>query len=633
MRTPQELAYRLRQELVNIKLLYRPPCWKPLRHSPALPGFPASASVARRLRGTAFAGEVKKLADDILAHRFPLFETIISTGTEIEWRRDYINLKATDTRYFQRIPYLDPVCAGDHKIIWELNRHQQLVLLAQAYVLFDDRLYLTEVISQIESWWSQNPFQRGINWASALEAAFRAVSWIWILHLAADALPVPIVTRLHESLFLHGLHIETNLSFYFSPNTHLLGEAVALHALGVALPEAPFSSRWKQLGAKVIEEQMAKQIRDDGTQFEQSTYYHLYALDMFLFHAVLAKPSEHYLGKLARMADYLDALLGHDRRLPFLGDDDGGRWFFPYGRRDEFGRATLATCSALLSRDDWQCEEGDFYSQACWWLNCEPSVTPASAAVSSLHHDSGVAILQSASCKVVVDAGPFGSGAAGHSHAGKLSLIITAQDREILVDPGTFTYLGSERDYFRGTAAHNTIRIDGLDQADPVNPFRWACPPHVRILQWTPSDTGDILQAECAYRGFMHRRHVQMVTGAERDPLALIILDEISGPPGVHMLEQFWHLGEDSAVNLLVSLDAPERIAGWRSRCYLQKQPAPVLCIRKECALPARFAAVIRLRDDVQAQIHDGGRRFDFSFRGEQNSEQFLSLDLANQSS
>ena len=49
------------------------------------------------------------------------------------------------------------------------------------------------------------------------------------------------------------------------------------------------------------------------------------------------------------MADFLDTLMG-PRALPFLGDDDGGRWFHPYGRRDQFGRATLATCATLLNR-------------------------------------------------------------------------------------------------------------------------------------------------------------------------------------------------------------------------------------------------------------------------------------------
>src|SRR2546422_8334175 len=36
-----------------------------------------------------------------------------------------------------------------------------------------------------------------------------------------------------------------------------------------------------------------------------------------------------------------------------LGDDDGGRLFHPYGRRDRFGRATLSTCGAVFDEPGW----------------------------------------------------------------------------------------------------------------------------------------------------------------------------------------------------------------------------------------------------------------------------------------
>ena len=130
----------------------------------------------------------------------------------------------------------------------------------------------------------------------------------------------------------HGRHLEVNLSFYFSPNTHLLGEAVALHALGVLIPQFPRARRWRELGARVVNNQLDRQVRNDGAHFEQSTYYHVYALDMFLFHGILAGASEAYRTKIALMADYLAAVQGPGRILPFLGDDDGGRFFHP--RRD-----------------------------------------------------------------------------------------------------------------------------------------------------------------------------------------------------------------------------------------------------------------------------------------------------------
>ncbi len=145
--------------------------------------------------------------------------------------------------------------------------------------------------------------------------AFRALSWIWVWHLVGPKLPADFRARWLPELYRHGVHLENNLSFYFSPNTHLLGEALALHALGLFFAGLPKGGRWEQLGGQVMREQMERQVHGDGSHFEQSTYYHVYALDMFLLHAILAKPDRSYMDKLERMAEYLDALLGPARAL------------------------------------------------------------------------------------------------------------------------------------------------------------------------------------------------------------------------------------------------------------------------------------------------------------------------------
>src|SRR5262249_10879971 len=96
---------------------------------------PDPEGVAAQLRGTSFAGEIERLGGDILEHRFPLLGIVIETGPKIDWRRDYVNGISSDAAYFRRIPYLNFDRVGDHKVIWELNRHQHLVLLAQAFLL------------------------------------------------------------------------------------------------------------------------------------------------------------------------------------------------------------------------------------------------------------------------------------------------------------------------------------------------------------------------------------------------------------------------------------------------------------------------------------------------------------------
>jgi hypothetical protein len=313
---------------------------------------------------------------------------------------------------------------------------------------------------------------------------------------------------------------------------------------------------------------------------------------MFLLHAALRQPDESYGSKLARMAGYLDALLGPSRALPFLGDDDGGRLFHPYGRRDAFGRASMATAALLLRRTDWTWDARDSYSQAVWWLGPQaPPVEPeARRRESHLFADAGVAVMVSGDRQVIVDAGTFGPWRAGHSHADTLSLMVRAGAEEILVDPGTFTYSGPERDWFRGTGAHNTIRIDGLDQASPVGAFAWANPPEVSIVSWTTDADCDLLEAECRYAGFVHRRRVEF-----QKPDLVLVTDDVSGPAGEHGIEQLWHLGSMEARPRLALAEGAETLESWRSCAYGEKRLAPLLVVRRRCALPLRLEARILL--------------------------------------
>jgi hypothetical protein len=571
LRSPREYAFRLRQEFANLYLLARPPSLPGPVPWP-LPFLPVPPAIAERMRGSAFEKELISIADLILEHRFPLLGTTLDTGPDIHWRRDYSSGIETDTRYFRN---LDPLRTGDPKRIWELNRHQHLIVLGQAWLFTGREAYLKEIHQQLEGWWVQNPFQRGINWASALEVAFRALSWLWLYQFIGDRLPEEFIERLYQ----HGSHLAVNLSQYHSPNTHLLGEAVALHALGRMFG----IDRWESTGAEVVDEQMRRQIREDGSHVEQSTYYHVYALDMFLFHAIIRSEVPAWRPRQARMAEFLRALIGPGRKLAFLGDDDGGRFFHPYGPRNEFGCATLAACAVFLNRPDLWPDPADLSSLAAWWLNPADPRLRASEPSSRFFKDAGVAIMTRGDMHIIVDAGPFGPWGSGHSHSDTLSVVVRLRGEEILIDPGTYTYSGSERDWFRGSIAHNTIRIDGRDQAVPVNPFRWAQQPSVRVREWRTNSQEDFLDAECRYMQFIHRRRIRFIK-----PHLLLIVDEIEGPPGEeHMIEQLWHPGMPVTgggtrfrIGSRCTLVLDHNTAleeGWRSHALLNRESSPIL--------------------------------------------------------
>jgi hypothetical protein len=609
MRSPKEIRFRLRQEAYNLWQFLFPPQAPEIAYRP-LKDLPDPVPVLSALRSSAFGKELEALAGSILQGDLPLLGLQASFREGIPWRRDWLSGKESGLTYFRRIPYLDLHVAGDHKIIWELNRHQHLVVLAQAYGLTGRRELLQESQAQLASWWESNPYLRGINWTSALEVAFRALSWIWIYHLTAKAWEPAFHRRFLQSLYEHAHYLSNNLSVYFSPNTHLLGELVALHAVATLFPEFDESEVWRRDSAAMLVDLMSAQVKPDGSYFEQSTYYHVYALDLFLLHYLLAGSPPAYRESLQRMAHFLATVQGAERRLPLLGDDDGGRTFHPYGDRRQFGRATLATASLALGYNcgGWQPE--DAWPQAVWWLGRRAfdttGASPPAAAVSpqSAHfRDSGLCVMYVGDWMVIFDAGPFGPGGAGHSHSDTLSVLVRRGGKDLLHDAGTYTYVGDAqaRNWFRGSAAHNTIRINQMDQAPPSGPFRWARRPDVRLRSWQASPERCYADAICEYDGFQHRRRVLL------EPECLVITDELSGSPaGPHLVEQFWHPPEDTKAlengafqlgeqRLTLSrwTDIGLRPEAWRSEVLGARVATPVICASQTGELPLIAATVL----------------------------------------
>jgi hypothetical protein len=349
------------------------------------------------------------------------------------------------------------------------------------------------------------------------------------------------------------------------------------------------------------------QMQEDGAHFEQSTYYHVYAVDFFLLHRIFARAvPESYDARLRLAVEYLRSVLGPRWQIPLIGDDDGGRLFYPYGSRTQFGRATLATASLVYGNPAWMRDPGDCNEQAVWWLGPQqPPLAPHAPLITRRFEASGMVVMTSQDVQVTIDAGPFGWAGAGHSHSDTLSLTLSAGDEKILIDAGTYTYVGDPvwRDWFRGSAAHNTIRIGRRDQARPSGPFRWLDKPSVEIEEWHSTLERDSLTAVCRYGDHLHRRRVVF---RKRDLLLFIYDDVETGD----VVEQFWHFGEtvvQSGVSrwrvgargcLLVSGSATPDLSiggenGWRSQVLGCKEPAYVLCLTPVQSGRTRFATLL----------------------------------------
>src|SRR5215510_2405521 len=234
-----------------------------------------------------FPGEREAIiasAEKSLAGRLDLLSfTDLDFGRPIDWRLNPLTGDLSPLVHWSKIDPVAPIGKGDLKVFWEVQRNMHFVTLGQAYWLTGDHRYAEAFVSQVSSWIETNPVGIGVGWAASLDVSLRAIQWLWALRLCADSRAVTreFVARLLKSLIEHGRHIEKYLSYYFSPNTHLTGEALGLFYLGMALPELRRAEGWRKTGLRILLEQLPKHVSGDGVYFEQASYYHRYTLDFY----------------------------------------------------------------------------------------------------------------------------------------------------------------------------------------------------------------------------------------------------------------------------------------------------------------------------------------------------------------
>jgi uncharacterized heparinase superfamily protein len=426
----------------------------------------------------------------------------------IDWSLDPVSGFRAPLRHWSKLHPVDPLGGGDPKVVWELNRHAHLVTLGQAYWLTDDNRFAAGFVDQVSAWIDANPVGMGINWASSLEVAFRSIAWLWALGLCVDSREVTpdFFARLLKSLIEHGRHIERYLSYYFSPNTHLTGEALGLFYLGLALPELSRSEGWRNLGLRILLDQAAKQMRADGVYFEQSSYYHRYTTDIYTHLFALTRADDNLIHceteamlrrKLEGMLDHLMWVTRPDGSSPLFGDDDGGRLIKLALRAANDFRDTLAVGAAILKRGDWKYVAGAAPAEMLWMIGPEgvedydrlEAETPRE--ISRGFRSSGYFVMRDGwrrdSSFVLIDCGPHGAEiGCGHAHSDALSIEFASGGVTWLVDPGTFVYAADPktRDEFRSTAAHNTVTVDDQPQSVPSNPFSWRTTAKCRLREF-----------------------------------------------------------------------------------------------------------------------------------------------------
>ena len=600
---------------------------------------PVTPALLRRNFPAAVA-DVVEHADRLLAGRFDLLGyRSLDFGEPLDWHLDVVSGIRAPRLHWSQLNPLDRATVGDSKVTWELSRQQWLVTLAIAYRFTGDDRYARRAEWAFRAWQAANPPGMGLNWASSLEAAMRLVSWCWVLTLLRDA-PTMTARLRHEfvtAISRHAAFVAKYLSYYFSPNTHLTGEALGLFYAGVLLPPDRTTRRWRELGHHILVTQATRQIHPDGVYFEHATCYQRYTAEIYLQFLILASRNgidvpAVVTERVVRLLDFLLAICRPGGEMPQIGDGDGG-WLLPLmPRQQDDCRGVFGTAACLFDRADYAWSAGGLVPEALWLFGPDAisrldRLTPAAPAVKpSRLFASGYVVMreswQNDAHQLIFDVGPLGCHmSSGHGHADLLSIQVSPFGEPCIVDPGTGCYTADMawRNYFRSPAAHSAVRLGGGDYVQPAGPFSWkGDKPRAQLRHWHSAKEWDF--ADAIHSGWTtpagtvsHRRRVLYMKRGY-----WIVVDDLTGT-GRHDVElrfQFWRTELEldglavrartetnrglwliplSTVRLdeRVAFGAEDPAEGWYSPDYGQREPAPALVYSAAAALPLRLVTVL----------------------------------------
>src|SRR5229473_3688989 len=595
-------------------------------------------------------------ADEIRAGRYPfLGYGTVELGTRLNWNFDFIS----GTEW----PYVRRECrdcirhdGSDVKVPYELSRLQFLPVLGKAHVLTGEESYRGAAKDLLSHWIRSNPVPLGVNWTLAMEAALRAMSICFLLNLLS---PIrgeeePWLASVTRSLAEHLLYIEANIEFsHLLISNHYLSDIVGLYCLSTFLDGEGMAARRCKYRQR-IEAEMAKQVYEDGGDYEAATGYQVLVTQLFTTALLLMRtehpaPATAFIERLRMMFRFLNTVASASGQLPQVGDCDDGRTellvddiqqmiHLPVPERNSLRVPNLLGLGQRLFGEG--AGDGD---DAAWYgftdsagiPNFQPQANLDSACPIKLLPKSGIGVLKHGCAELLFFAIPNGIlGRGSHTHNDKLSFVLRVGGQEVLCDPGTGCYTRdiATRNRFRGTAAHNTLLIDATEQnrihPGPRGLFNLGDEAAVSQIEQGREAQGWFVRAShTGYRslGVTHTRTIRVVDG-ER---AFVIEDQLEGH-GVHEFELNLQLAPNRTAELdeaedgilcrilgdrLVQLtvDGPAGLRGTVepslvSTTFAVTVPASKLRFRGRAAIPMRITTRISWADVATSTI--GQHRF-----------------------
>ena len=435
-------------------------------------------------------------ANAYLQHNIPIYEIKKNLGKEINWNKDYKTEKTWPRQFIGKIHHADSNY-GYVRYIWELNRFNHLITLAQAYFLTENEKYAQEVINQIESWIEQNPYLKTINWFSGLELSIRAINWTIALKLIKKSLYLTKerLNNILSSIYLQTDFIYHNLSQYSSANNHLIGELAGIKLISNLFPHFPHANQWHEVSAQKLDREILTQIYEDGVGKEQSVNYLLFILDLYFWSslAINQEIKPEIKERILKSKEFLLSIKIGKNILPNIGDTD-----------EAYVGSINSEEERIIFFENWTNKINN--NSKIFLDETNSKLYPLGGYFISKNNTQNTTL--------IFDCGPLGYlSTSGHGHCDALSFILAVNNKIFFTDPGTYVYHeGKEwRNYFKSTEAHNTIKIDQKDQSQITGAFTYGKKAQTKIIDSKISPILDEITAfHNGYKnlGIIHQRTI-----------------------------------------------------------------------------------------------------------------------------
>jgi hypothetical protein len=380
-----------------------------------------------------------------------------------KWQFDYLVRKDFQTSQSAfKLDHRAQPDGADIKIIWEPSRWNQLVRLAMAAYLLEDKLAGQKCAEWLLSWTRANQPFTGLNWTSGLETGIRLVQYNWIdALLAAAGFPYESLFGLRNQILPpHAWFTARHRSFGSSANNHLIGELAGLILSASRWPElTTFTGSLRDL-KEMFEKEVLAQFAADGGNREQALGYHLFSwefcwqcLDAFKASGVLV--AQEVQERLIKAGQFYAAIK-------------------PCGDPWDFGDSDNAYVTPLFAEESEAAKEWWLWLRQSksspalrFWRGDFPSLTAAGAPDASgswkVFAESGYATCASGDWFLRWDFSPLGYLAmAPHGHLDALHVSIWFKGQPLIIDPGTGAYYADKnlRAQLAGWSSHNGPRFN-----------------------------------------------------------------------------------------------------------------------------------------------------------------------------